>query len=44
MENVGPEKVIEILKAHNVNISLDQARLMLDFIVKFAHIAVTKIT
>ena len=42
MENVRPEKVMEILKAHNVNISLDQAQLILDFIVKFAHLALTK--
>lgn len=44
MENVRPEKIIEILKMHNVHISLEQARLMLDFMVKFAHIALTKIS
>ena len=39
MEGVKPEKVIEILQQHNVHISLEQARLILDFMVKFAYIA-----
>lgn len=41
MDTVKIEKVIEILQAHNVYISIDQARLILDFMVKFATIALT---
>jgi hypothetical protein len=41
MEGVKPEKVIEILQQHNVHISLEQARLILDFMFKFANIALT---
>lgn len=44
MESVKPEQVIEILKRHNVHISLEQARLILEFMIKFAHIAITKIS
>jgi hypothetical protein len=44
METVNPEKVIEILKKHNVHISLEQAQLILEFMIKFARIAITKIT
>jgi hypothetical protein len=43
MEGVKPEKIIEILQLHNVNISLEQARLILDFMFKFANIALTNI-
>ena len=43
MASVKPEQVIEILKRHNVYISLEQARLILDFMFKFANIAVTNI-
>lgn len=44
MESVRPEKVIEILKAHNVHISLEEAVIILAFMVKFARIALTKIS
>jgi hypothetical protein len=43
MEGVKPEKIIEILQLHNVYISLEQARLILDFMFKFANIALTNI-
>ncbi len=43
MASVKPEQVIEILKQHNVHISLEQARLILDFMFKFANIALAKI-
>lgn len=43
MEGVKPEKIIEILQRHNVHISLEQARLILDFMFKFANIALTNI-
>jgi hypothetical protein len=43
MEGVKPEKIVEILQMHNVHISLEQARLILDFMFKFANIALTNI-
>jgi hypothetical protein len=42
MENVKPETVIEILKKHNVHISLVQAQLILSFMYKLAKVALTK--
>ncbi len=42
MEGVKPETVIEILKKHNVHISLEQARLILDFMFKFVRITLTQ--
>jgi len=42
MENVRPEKIIAILKEHNVHISLEEAVAILAFMVKFARIAITK--
>lgn len=36
MVSVKPEQAIEILKRHNVHISLEQAALILDFMFKFA--------
>jgi len=44
MENVRPEKVLEILRANNVHISLEEAAIILAFMVKFARIAIAKIT
>lgn len=43
MEGVKPERIVEILQMHNVHISLEQARLILDFMFKFANIALTNI-
>lgn len=42
MESVKPEAVIEILKKHNVHISLEQARVILDFMIKFVRIILTQ--
>jgi len=42
MERVNPERVIEILKAYNVHISLDQAKLILDFMFKFVKITLSQ--
>ena len=42
MERVKPETVIEILKKHNVHISLEQAKLILGFMYKLARLALTK--
>lgn len=38
MASVKPELVIEILKKHNVHISLEQAILILDLMFKFARL------
>ncbi len=42
MERINPEKVIEILKAYNVQISLEQAKLILDFMFKFVRITLNQ--
>lgn len=42
MEGVKPEVVIEILKKHNVHISLEQAKVILDFKFKSEWIAFTQ--
>lgn len=42
MASVKPEEVIEILERHNVHISLEQAMLILDFMFKFAKLALTQ--
>lgn len=43
MRNVKPEVVIEILKNHNVHISLEQAAVILDFMSKLARLTLTNI-
>lgn len=42
MESVKLEKVMEILQRHNVHISLEQARLILDFMIKFARLSLSQ--
>jgi hypothetical protein len=42
MERVKPETVIEILKKHNVDISVEQAAQILDLLRKFASIVVSQ--
>ena len=42
MEGVKPEKVIEILKEHNVDISLEQAQLILNFMLKLVKSTITQ--
>jgi len=42
MESVKIEKVIEILKKHNVHISMEQARTILDFMIKFARLSLSQ--
>ena len=42
MEGIKIEKVIEILHRHNVHISLEQARLILDFMIKFAKLSLSQ--
>lgn len=42
MASVKPEQIIEILRNHNVHISFEQAVAILNFVVKFANIALSK--
>ena len=42
MERMKPETVIEILKKHNVHISVEEAKLILDFMYKLVRLALTK--
>jgi hypothetical protein len=42
MGEVKPETVIEILKKHDVHISLELAKLILDFMYKLARLSLTK--
>lgn len=42
MERVKPETVIEILKKHNVDISVEQAAQILELLRKFASIVVSQ--
>jgi len=42
MGQIKPEMVVEILKKHNVHISIEEARKILDFMYKLARIALTK--
>ena len=42
MKEVKPETVIEILKKHNIHISINEAKLILNFMVKLARISLTK--
>ena len=42
MEALKPETVIEILEKHNVHISIDQARLILAFMINFVRITLTQ--
>lgn len=41
MESVRPEEVIEILNKHNVYISIEQAQLILNFMLKLVKFTVT---
>lgn len=42
MGEVKPETVIEIIKKHDVHISLEQAKLILGFMYKLARLVLTK--
>lgn len=43
MSSMKPEQVIEILKNNNVHISLEQARIILDFMIKLARLTLINI-
>ena len=42
MEKIQPEKVVEILRQKGVEVTLEEAKLILDFLRKLADIAVTQ--
>ncbi|MGC4102294.1 hypothetical protein [Ferruginibacter sp.] len=42
MENVNPEKVVEILKQHDMQISMEEAVLILAFMQKLAKIVINQ--
>jgi hypothetical protein len=42
MDKLQPEKAVEILRQHSVEVTVEQARLILEFLRKLADIAVTQ--
>jgi hypothetical protein len=42
MQNIQPEKAIEILGKHGVDVTVEQAKLILEFFCKLANIALTQ--
>jgi hypothetical protein len=42
MEKIQPEKVVEMLRQKGVEVTLEQARLILEFLRKLADITVTQ--
>ena len=40
METIQPEKILEILRHHGTQLTLEQARLVLEFMYKLATIAI----
>jgi hypothetical protein len=42
MDKLQPEKAVEILRQHGVEVTVEQARLILEFLRKLADIAVTQ--
>ena len=42
MEKIQPEKVVEILRQKGVEVTLEEARLILEFLRKLADITVTQ--
>jgi hypothetical protein len=42
MEKIQPEKVVEILRQKGVEVTLEEAKLILDFLRKLADITVTQ--
>lgn len=41
--NITPEKAVEILKKHGTIVTLEEAKIMLDLMYKFAKLAVNQI-
>ncbi|WP_156522639.1 hypothetical protein [Arachidicoccus ginsenosidimutans] len=41
METIQPEKILAILKQHGTQLTLEQARLVLEFMYKLATIAIS---
>lgn len=42
MDKIQPEKAVEMLRQHGVEITVEQAKLILEFLRKLAEIAVTQ--
>jgi hypothetical protein len=42
MQKIQPEKAIEILREHGMDVTVEQAKLILDFFCKLANIALTQ--
>lgn len=42
MEKLQPEKAVEVLQQHGVEVTVEQAKLILEFLRKLADIAVTQ--
>lgn len=42
MNKIPPEKAMQILNQGGLNVNLEQTKLILDFLYKMAHIAITK--
>ena len=43
MEQMKPEKAVEVLKKHGQDVTVEEAKLILDFMYKFANIAVAQV-
>lgn len=39
MSTIQPEKIVEILKQHGTHVTIEQAKVILDFMLKLANIA-----
>lgn len=41
METIQPEKIVEILKEHGTHVTIEEAKIILEFMYKLANIAIT---
>jgi hypothetical protein len=42
MDRISPERVVEILKAHGTLVTLEEAKIILDFMYNFAEISLSQ--
>lgn len=40
METIQPEKIVEILKEHGTHVTVEQAKIILEFMSQFANVAI----
>lgn len=40
METIQPEKIVEILKGHGTHVTIEEAKIILEFMYKLANIAI----